>query len=557
MAFCLLTRSWLPVRRLSGERCRIAPFQLTEGLGDDPVVAFDWPRADFDAASREFAIGLLSTVFWREARPGERTAWRKLWDEPPEPDDLRRRFEPWAESFRLDGDGPRFMQDRDELPGNGVPVAGLLIDSPGDNTIRRNLDVFVKRGRIGTLSRSSAAMALFTLQTYAPAGGAGHRTSLRGGGPFTTLVLPPGPSQDRPAGLWHQLWINVFWGDEWPDPAADPSKLLPWLAPTRTSEKGEKTTPLDVHPGQVYWGMPRRIRLDFDENTTGDPCDLTGEVDGILVRTYRTRKHGINYEGWSRAHPLSPYYRTRADSPEWLPLHPQPGRMAYRDWVGLVVADSAEETGSLRQPAAILRVAVARLRRRDRQPLVLATGYDMDNMKARGFVESLLPALFFDETIREPAEDTVRLAIAGARVAESLLSEAVARALYARDVPTDERGERVVVRNLFWERTEADFLAHIEGIRTNLRTAAVGGDFENAVVELSRRWHGILRRTCRDLFDERVPPELVEVEDAERIVKSRRELFLQLDGWGRGGRRLFEALRLPSPEPASKRRQAA
>jgi CRISPR system Cascade subunit CasA len=520
-------------------------------------VAFDWPRADFYAASREFAIGLLSTVFWREARPGERTAWRELWQKPPAASELRERFAPYATCFWLDGDGPRFMQDRDELPGNDVPVERLLIDSPGEDTIRRNLDVFVKRGRIGRLSRSSAAMALFTLQTYAPEGGRGHRTSLRGGGPFTTLVMPPGFSEDRPASLWHQLWTNVFWGETWPDPEADRGRVFPWLSPVRTSTRGEITTPLDVHPAQVYWGMPRRIRLDFGKNTTGDPCDLTGEVDAILVRTYRTRPHGINYEGWSRAHPLSPYYRARTDSPEWLPLHPQPGRMAYRDWVGLVVADSAEETGSLRQPAAILRVAEARLRRSDRQPLVLATGYDMDHKEARGFVESLVPLLVFDEDIREPAEDAVRLAIAGSREAEALLSEAVADALHGHDRPKDEQGERAVVRHLFWERTEGDFVAHVENIRTSLTAAADGGDVENAVVELSRKWHGFLRRTCRNLFDERVPLELTEIGNAERIVRVRRELLLQLDGRNRGRHRLFEALRLPPPAPASKRRQAA
>ena len=68
--------------------------------------------------------------------------------------------------------------------------------------------LLVKRGGAPVLSRAAAAMALFTLQTYAPSGGAGHRTGFRGGGPLTTLALP-GPPPGEPPTLWHLLWANV------------------------------------------------------------------------------------------------------------------------------------------------------------------------------------------------------------------------------------------------------------------------------------------------------------------------------------------------------------
>ena len=79
-----------------------------------------------------------------------------------------------------------------------MPVGALLIDTPGANALRKNTDLFVKRGRIEVLSRAAAAIGLFTLSAYAPAGGAGIRTSLRGGGPLTTLLLP-GTTRARPA----------------------------------------------------------------------------------------------------------------------------------------------------------------------------------------------------------------------------------------------------------------------------------------------------------------------------------------------------------------------
>ena len=183
----------------------------------------------------------------------------------------------------LDGPGPRFQQDLSGLDDEPVPVSALFIDSPGANALRKNTDLFVKRGRIAVLSRAAAAIGLFTLQAYAPAGGAGNRVSLRGGGPLTTLLLPGPRTPEEQVPLWRQLWANVFWDEAWDDPADRPERVFPWLVPTRVSDNGEKTTPEDVHPAQAFWGMPRRIRLDFEANEKGAPCDLTGMVDQVVV----------------------------------------------------------------------------------------------------------------------------------------------------------------------------------------------------------------------------------------------------------------------------------
>ena len=55
--------------------------------------------------------------------------------------------------------------------------------------------------------------------------------------------------------------------------------------------------------------MPRRIRLDVEANPDGLVCDLTGEMDEMSVRTYRTRPHGAAYEAF--VHPLSPHYKAK------------------------------------------------------------------------------------------------------------------------------------------------------------------------------------------------------------------------------------------------------
>lgn len=115
--------------------------------------------------------------------------------------------QPWQHgwllpAFEFDGAGPRFMQDF-ALPdgaSDSFGISALFIETPGENALRKNKDHFIKRGGITALCPCCAATALLTLQINAPAGGAGHRTGLRGGGPLTTLLLcSPAMS------LWHDL----------------------------------------------------------------------------------------------------------------------------------------------------------------------------------------------------------------------------------------------------------------------------------------------------------------------------------------------------------------
>src|SRR5690606_31671840 len=111
------------------------------------------------------------------------------------------------------------------------------------------------------MSLAMASLALWTLQINAPSGGAGHRVGLRGGGPLTVLVMPG----KEDASLWQKLWLNVIHREHWvyEDPDFQSHQVFPWLGPTKTSEKsGTEVYQHDVHPLQMYWSMPRRIRLE-------------------------------------------------------------------------------------------------------------------------------------------------------------------------------------------------------------------------------------------------------------------------------------------------------
>ena len=242
------------------------------------------------------------------------------------------------------------MQDRDLTKKDGEPntIDHLLMEMPGDQTLDKNTDHFLKRDTVRNICRSCCAMALFTLQTNAPAGGRGHRTSLRGGGPLTTLVMG--------RTLWETIWLNVITRDlfghfgnitknGWAD-------MFPWLGHTRTSGKNETTTSQDVHPVQMFWGMPRRIRIIFEAHTEAIQCDLCGCSVHDYTSGYFDKSYGIHYkDGWH--HILSPY-STDLKTGKSLPLHGQPGGISYRNWLGLI--QNSPEKNFKREPAVVVHV---------------------------------------------------------------------------------------------------------------------------------------------------------------------------------------------------------
>ena len=135
-------------------------------------------------ATYELLIGLLSVALPAH----DRRTWHERLTTPPSRDELADAFAPLIPWFQLDGDGPRFMQDLDALPGEDLSPDGLLINAAGANAVRMGTVLFVRDEPLSRAIAAAAAIVLYALQSFAPSGGAGHRTSMRGGGPLTTLA---------------------------------------------------------------------------------------------------------------------------------------------------------------------------------------------------------------------------------------------------------------------------------------------------------------------------------------------------------------------------------
>jgi len=320
-------------------------------------------------------------------------------------------------------------------------------------------------------------------------------------------------------------------------------RVFRWLAPTVKSESGSIVTPQTAHPLQCWWGMPRRIRLDFAMPATPRPCGLTGAPDAVHVISWRQRPHGVKYVAWGKVHPLTPHYRQKTSS-EWLAVHPQPGGIGYRDWLGLVL--NSED--GLREPSATVTTWRFEhgLDAKINDARLLAAGFDMDNMKARAFVESEmpLPAAPDADSLRQLDELARNLVQAADQVA-NLLRSAVRNALFSPGAKVNPDTALLnTVRERLWEQTEVTFFVMLE-------RAAQGVSSEASDVSITAEaaWQRRLQGTALALFDEIAPlaPDS-SPSVAQRISTARRFLGFALAGYGKAGNQLFKTLHLPAPE---------
>lgn len=478
MSLNLIADAWIPVRCTNGRRI-IRPDQIAEA----DVLFPDWPRADLNIACLELLIGLVYL-----ADPAlEVEDWA---DRQADPEHLRAALAPLAPAFDLGGDGPRFLQDieRFETANAKAEINApdmLFIDSAGGNTAKNNADLMVRRGRYPRLDPALAAMALYTLQSQAPAGGAGNRTSMRGGGPLVTLAEPPQP------GLWPLVWANVPLG------RPQGTDALPWMRATRRSDAGQVVgEPEDGNLAEAFFGMPRRLRLVFDGEA----------VTGVLQKPY-----GANYAGWR--HPLTPYYCVKAGE-EWLPHHPRAGAFGYRNWLGI---NAAARSDTRRQAAALSSY-------RDRVgslpgARVIVAGWAMDNMKPRDFTLSHEPM------IDDPAMlDRIQKVVAAAEMAALALRNAL-KPLVGEGTALDALSEE------FFLRTQTPF----EDLCTRPDGAA--------------RWLGVMETTAMGIFDDQATPGLAaaRIADVERILTERKHLRAMFGGRSKQGAKLYGELDIPVP----------
>ncbi len=546
----LLTEPWLPVRKRDGGREWVNPSQLAR----PDIVAFDADRADFNGALAQFAIGLLQTTTPVERHSG----WRKLFDEPPDAGTLAQWFAPLAGAFEFDGNGARFMQDAilASVEGESHRIEGLLLDSPSENALPLNKDLWVKRDRRNAICRHCAAIALFNMQLIAPeggGGGGGKFVGIRGGGPLTTLVIA-----NPQRALWHDLWLNVLEQSAFEhlpgeQPGSTLAAVFPWLHDFGLAAgKRKELTPAELAPAHVLWATPRRIRIDFDQASTGI-CDVCRRQGQPLVHAYRDTTGGLHYKRQSLwNHPHSPY-RDRGEE-GWQAVR-QRSTIAYRNWLGIAASSGR---GGQRRAKVIEHCIGARYRDIPGQLLLWAFGYDLRKGKPVAWHEATVPLYGLpacDADAQKKVAGEVERWLAAAEMVADMLRGAVKEAWFKNEKgKPPPKGDFSAIDTAFWDATEAAFY---EQLRALVDSAASGVDCDSVTVNMA--WLRTLEGHAIDLFDTRfVGTGPIAQQQPRRIAKAHHELTDSLKGRSKKGRELREALGLPvDPAKAAARKAAS
>jgi len=486
--------------------CRLADGSIglksIQDLTDPTIRTLSANRADFAGTLWQLLAGLLLLAL----KPRDLDDWRHYYENPPCRTALAAALEPLEYAFELISCGPAFFQDLD-LPADAprLPIDALLIDRASESNLHFN-HPFERPG----FCAFCTALALSTLQLNAPSGGRGIRTSIRGGGPLTTMLLP----ERQDATLWEALWLNVLpfevAGIKEPFNIID---VLPWLRPTRTSDgpTGRETHLGDVHPLQVWWSFSRRIRLDPDDCSPGR-CDLCGIDRPQRFHSIRARHGGTNYAGpW--LHPLTPYNHDPKGLDPPSSIKGTWGRHAYRRWVGLVLR--RPEAGGAGPSAAT--IVQHHARRHLKTPVRLwCFGYEMDNAKARNWYESVLPLHDVPDIHLPELRQQIATALDGTEDALSALNKAAREARFTGAGKI--KGHWVPLVETFWNTTEAPFYRLLKALIDCTGSDTTGRSFA------FDQWLFELRTRTLQLFDTYALSVPLEAHNAKHLVVARRNL---------------------------------
>ncbi|RHX83878.1 type I-E CRISPR-associated protein Cse1/CasA [Leptospira stimsonii] len=518
----LLQDKWITVVRKNGEIEKVAPFEITGKIGTNPIIEIITPRPDFKGALYQFLIGLFQTVY----APKDESEWEDRLNRPPKPEILKLETDKVAFAFDLFGNKIRFMQDirlQSAMDENSIkPIEYLLVDSPGKSTTEKNRDLFVKRNRIMKTCFSCSASALFTMQINAPEGGSGNYTSLRGGGPLTTIVKNNTPNQD----LWTEIWLNII-SEPFINlkklPGKNFEKIFPWLTDKFfKSEGSENISSNELHSYSVYWSNPRRIFL-INNNKTGD-CEICSAKQTFIIEDFVAKNQGINYGNGNWIHPLSPY---RLDKENWFCHHPHPGGITYDSWATMIYENSDKSKN-----AKIVSLFNEHRTFKEEQTLIWAFGYDMDSMTARCWYESLIPIYRIPPHNIEKYESTISTILSAATQVANHLQTKVKDAWFnERQKP---KGDTNYLKIVFFKATESKFFTLAKSIRDNLQSETIFDDSEKL------NWLKYLNEESLKIFDQYVESGSIEYENIQRIVNARRDLTL----WNFGDK-IKKALGLP------------
>ncbi len=481
LAFNVLTTPWVPLD--VGNATELVSYAaLLTGERDGADLRH--PRDDL----RFFAKTLLSALTQALFAPKDRRELTERLAKPLQADDVAAALEPVRDDFRLVGPGAFLQSSFGEAKKIDVETGRLFLDLLGTSSL------FCDKDGLQAICPACAVPALYGLQGFIGAGGAGLKAGVRGNTPVTTLV--------RTGSVRSSMWANVLCQQEQATIvfAKDPPR--PWR-----QEAIEKPWGAIGLVEGLFW-QPRAVRL---EEAPAGRCGACGATGGrVQVRGF-AKKSGTIKEGWF-SHPYSPTRRTkrgtqyqnlRSDRPSWTGLADMLSTMS-----GANAADAKAEAAAapaVRQWAESVGGKVTL----DVFQIVFNKASIVAHVN-----ETFSLSLRVDD--RDLLGD-VRDLVSRAEQAAQALGVALKR---AHSSHKKDRGGFWVTDALatLWRRSEAPFWAALEALQ------AGGADVDAAIAQFSAAVAAI----ARSLFDEHTEASATDGRKQHLVARARMGLILSL-----------------------------
>lgn len=524
LGFNYMTSRYLRVRLKDGRIAYVSPAEIA-GDGGEEVLGPATGHVLLDGHMVGHLVGLFQYVL----APESERAWRELFNSPPAVADLAPLFQAKAAGFDLFGDRPAFQDPTAGGGKNAISIARLLPTSAGDQTTKRNQDIYLPE--IRAMRVEHAMLGLSLINAHSPAGGRGTRTSLAGGGPLRTWVEAD-PRQPR--AFYRTILANLLRKDRFDNLGTRESDVpvLPWLG-TLEGTRTSANTP----PEHLYFACPRRILLGEPSAPSPDrACEITGDRNVHLIETMYQVANGPDYESTSWRHPLTPYV-WRKDKGRMLSFPKLaatlPPGTGWRERVGLL-ADRGGSDAEGPVAAEVVRLwrdlRLYRVRRAGREDhayllRVRAFGMRCDNAKVTSLVDTsftfrVAPSEELEGTFDDYANRLVDDGIYFARLLVGAAKEAVYSEGARKKLPKDYGME---LQAEFWRRTQDRFDDCLVKVGDLL---VAGKEITNTEVIKNRRDFLIsLQGTVLDLFDDRFfamldGPHAAQVANARQRLRN-------------------------------------
>jgi CRISPR type I-E-associated protein CasA/Cse1 len=166
----------------------------------------------------------------------------------------------------------------------------------------------------------------------------------------------------------------------------------------------------------------------------------------------------------------------------------------------------------------------------------------MDNMKARGWIESTLPAFSVGDERGPLLYATARHLVEATSMAGSALLMSVKAALFQS--PEDVPGNLDQVKLELWAQTERDFYAAMRSLADEELDEDVAVDHAE---DARRGFAAVIERAATTVFDRWCPVGGLDVDALRRRVAARYQLTSALRGFSKLGESIFQELALAPP----------